>query len=50
VKSFHFKCLEDVPFVLNVVHMERAEYKVFLKIERFWQKKLNKVLVKLLYI
>jgi hypothetical protein len=28
-KSFRFSCLEDVPFVLNVVHMERAKCKVF---------------------
>jgi hypothetical protein len=28
-KSFHFKRLEDVPFVLNVVYMEKVECKVF---------------------
>lgn len=28
-KSFCFRCLEDDPFVLNVVYMKRAECKVF---------------------
>ena len=28
-KSFSFSCLEDISFVLNVEHMQRAEYKMF---------------------
>jgi hypothetical protein len=28
-KLFYFRRLENVPFVLNVVYMERAEFKVF---------------------